>query len=159
MDRVVPQLAPGHMILAEQVRSEYVVTVGSGVLIEDLSVPSFWAHHASQLRPYDELVIHPEDGTWYAKYVVLDCSRTWAKVKQLSFVSLTTSDVSMSQAADAELKAAQAAYKVMLRGPHKWSVIRVSDGAVMQQDIQIKGDAEEWLAKHVRDETGIKVAA
>lgn len=155
--RVVPQLAPGQMIIAEQVRTVFAVTIGAGVLLEDLLVPSFWSHHAAQLQPYNKVEVHPEDGTWYAEYLVTDCSRTWAKVKQLSFVQLTTPDVALTQASALEFKAALAGYKVVHRGPHKWSVVRNHDSAVMQEGIQVKEDAEAWLRTHVRGETGVAV--
>lgn len=154
MDRVVPQLAPGRMILAEQVRSVYSVTVGSGVLIEDLLVPSFWSLYAAQLQPRDRLEIEPEDGMWYAEYRVRDCARTWAKVEQLSFKSFEQVEANIAGLAEA-----LAAYKVIHRGPHKWSVVRVSDNAVMHEGVQIKDDAEGWLRTHVRNELGAKRAA
>jgi hypothetical protein len=70
----------------------------AGRLARGLLVPAFWAHHALKLKPLDEIRAHAEDGTWLANYVVLDCSRTWAKVQQLSLHRLTTADVAQTQA-------------------------------------------------------------
>lgn len=157
--RVVPQLAPGKMVMAEQVRVVYSVTLGSGIKVEDLLVPSFWSLYAAQLQPRDKIEVHPEDDTWYAEYKVRDCARTWAKMVQTFYVEFDKPDPGQREASDVAIQEALSLYKVLHRGPHKWSVVRSADGAVMTQGVQIRDEAESWLRTHVRNELGVKAVA
>lgn len=152
-ERVIPQLAPGKMVPAEQVRIIYSVTIGPGIQIDDLLVPSFWSLYGALLVPGNKIEVHPEDGTWYAEYLVRDCARTWAKVAQTFFISF---DKAETQTSDKAVQEALALYKVIHRGPHKWSVLRNADGAVMTQSLQIRDEAESWLRTFVRNELGVK---
>ena len=153
-EKSTPQLPPNGLQGFDYVSTRHDALVPIGVPPEALLVPSFWAHQAVKLAPWHEIRARAEDGTWMATYVVLDCSRTWAKVKQLSFHSLTTGDVAMSQSSEAEVKATMRKFKVVHRGPHKWSVVRVADNAVMVEGIEQRDGANEWLDKHVRSEVG-----
>lgn len=121
------------------VRNLWVVTVEQGVNRDDLMNPGFWAHVAFQLRPYDRLEVRSDDGLFFAEYLVLSCERTYAKVKELSWASLTSQDVAMSQE-DLEQ------YEYKFRGPHaKHSVIRKSDGVVMVEKLETQDQAKQWI--------------
>ena len=123
------------------VRNLWVVTVEQGVTREDLTNPGFWAHVAFQLRPYDRLEVRSDDGIFFAEYLVLACERTYAKVKELSWISLTTKDVALSQD-EADLEK----FEYKFRGPHaKHSIIRKSDGAVMVEKLETQDQARQWL--------------
>lgn len=146
MEKHEPQLAPGLLQTTEHARPAYSVVVEKSVTPEDVERPSFWAHHAYRLTPYSKIEVRSEDGTWYAEYLVTDSSRTWAKVKKLFHASLTSQDVSLSQAADIESELAK--YEVIHRGPRKWSVLRLTDRAVLQENIEMKDAAVTWLKTH-----------
>lgn len=158
-DKPLIQLPPNDLQQLEQVSLAYDAIVRQGVQPDDVLVPGFWAHHAVKLRPFDEIRVRAEDGTWLARYVVLDCSRTWAKVQQLSFHRLTTGQVAETQASELEVKAFVDAHQVVHRGPHKWSIVRKSDKAVLEQGIGVKDDAIAWLDKHARAQVGVPAAA
>jgi hypothetical protein len=144
-DRPLPQLAPGDFSLFEHVSTRYDALIAQGVEPEQLTNPAFWAHHSVRLKPMDEIRARAVDGTWMAELVVLDCSRTWAKVKMLRIERLTTSDVALTQASQAERQAFIDAHEVKLRGPHKWSVIRKQDRVVVQEDLATQDAAKTWL--------------
>jgi hypothetical protein len=94
------------------------------------------------------------DGTWVGYYLVTDCSRTWARLHPLSVHRLSTSDVSESQAESLEkMKVVYEAHKIVHRGPHKWSVVRKIDSAVLVQDLEQKDAAQTWLDAYARKET------
>lgn len=152
------QLPPNALVLLEQVSLRYDALIPQGVEPAELLKPAFWAHEAIKLQPMNEIRARAEDGTWIAYYVVLDCSRTWARVHQLSFHRLTTGDQSMTQASELEIKAFVDAHTVMWRGPHKWSVVRKLDKEVLQEGMD-KDMASAWLASHARTQVLAKATA
>ena len=140
-----PQLRPGDLQEQEYQSTVYVAKIEPDVTPEHLLDPDFWAHHAMHLRPWDEVKARAKDGTWCATYLVLDCSRTWAKMYMLEKHNLTTSDVSQTQAA--AQGPAEQPYRVIYRGPRGWSVVRTVDNVVLEEDIKVKGDAEKRMAE------------
>lgn len=152
------QLGPNALEQFDYVSTRHSAKIQHGISPDEILKPAFWAHHALKLKPLDEIRAHAEDGTWLANYVVLDCSRTWAKVQLLSMHRLTTSDVSQTQASDIEVKAFIDAHEVKHRGPHAWSIVRRSDKAVLEQGIAVKDDAIAWLEKHAREQVGAPAA-
>lgn len=133
---------PSRIKISEYERTVYVATVEMGTTREDLMNPSFWTHFASKFRPWDRLEVRCDDGSFYAEYLILACDRVWAKVHELTYVNLTTSDVSQTQAA------IQDGLSVKWRGPHlKHSVLR-GDGAVLREGMQTKAEADQWLAEY-----------
>lgn len=153
-DKVIPQLPPQALQGFDYVSQRHDALIPNGVKPEDLLNPAYWAHHAVKLAPWHEIRARAEDGTWVAEFLVLDSSRTWARVKQLSFHSLTTADVAISQASEAEVKAVKDLFKVVHRGPHKWSVVRKEDSAVQVEGLEQRDSANDWLDKHARAQVG-----
>lgn len=134
------RLSPVAATLAEHARNVWVATTERGHFKEDFENPAYWAHIASKLRPWDHIEVRAEDGTFYAEYLVLACDRTWARVRNLSFVSLTDSDVSLSQA-----EKIIGDYEIRFRGKKRFSVIRRSDNALLQENMHTESDAKKWL--------------
>jgi len=127
---------------AQFVRNLWVVTAEQGVTKEDLLKPDYWSHVSFQFRPYDRIEARCDDGTFFAEYLIMSCERTFAKVKELSFTSLTSRDVAMTQAE-------QSAYEYKYRGPScMHSIIRSSDKVVMVEKLDSKQDALTWLHEH-----------
>lgn len=152
-----PRLQVGGLEGAEFTFTVWSAKPAIGVSPEQLLVPEYWAHHAHRLTPGDEIVARSEDSSWYARLIVLDCARTWAKMKFLiGPVSLTTHDANLQpedHSSQNEVEAFKSGYKLVHRGPHRWSVVR-QDGAVMHQGEQEKGGAEKWLDNYAREQVG-----
>jgi len=153
-DKQLIQLSPDALGQLDYVSTRYDARIPQGVTPQDIANPAFWAHHAIKLKPFDEIRVHTEDGTWMAYYLVLDCSRTWAKVHLLSAHRLTTGDVAMSQASEAEVKTFIEHHTIVHRGPHKWSVVRKGDKAVLVEGLGQKDEATLWLETHARANIG-----
>lgn len=152
-----PQLAPNATAFqqAEYERTVYVVRVEKGVDPKVLEQdPAYWAHHSPKLKPWDRLEVRAEDGTWYAEYLVLDSSRNWTRVRRIMFVALTTPDVAQTQANVMDAKQIAAQFEVKHRGSKGWSVLRLSDGAVIKEGMAQRDDANAWLATFVQAELG-----
>lgn len=157
-NEVIPQLAPMGLNGFDYVSTRFDALIPIGVTLEQILNPAFWAHHAVKLKPMDEIRARAEDGTWLAYLVVLDTSRTWAKVAHLGVHHLTTRDVSLSQASQEQRAEFIAAHKVVHRGSMKWSVVRKADSAVLAQELNEKSAAEKWLEDHATAQTGIAPA-
>ena len=141
-----PKLNHARMKEGQFLRNLWVATVEQGITREDLKKPSFWSHVAMQFRPYDRLEVRSDDGTFFAEYLILACERTYAKVKELNWYSLTSQDVAMTQS---ESDAEEFEYKY--RGPHgKHSIVRKSDGAVMIEKLETQDQAKDWLKEHLK---------
>lgn len=151
-----PRLGATSFDVADFKRTYYVGNVEHGITPEDVLAEAFWAYHSAKLKPWDRIELRADDGTWFGEYLVLDCSRTWAKVFPLRVVMLTTTDISQTQAAKANRKVEKTEpksvagkpgdYEVKFRGPvHKWSVVRKSDDEVISDSHPTKEMAEKWL--------------
>ena len=153
------QLPPNSLQALDYASTKHDALIPQGVQPEELLKPEFWAHHGVKLRPWDEIRARAEDGTWLAYYVVLDCSRTWAKVHQLALHRLTTGDVAMTQASEAEVRAFVKAHEVRFNQGQKWHVVRKLDRQVVQEQIAEKDAAIAWLDKHARGQVGAPTVA
>lgn len=135
---------PGKFGLAEHRRATYVAIVPRGTTKETIEDPTFWAHVSAKIRPWSHIEVQAEDGTFYAELLVLACDRTWARVKLLCFHNLTSSDISQTQAAQINKD-----YEIKHRGSKRWSVVRRSDNALLQEGLLSEEDASKWLAVHL----------
>ncbi len=142
--RHVRQIEIGRWRQAESERTVYVITAFENTEPEDLLQPDYWAHIANKLSPWDHVEARADDGSWWAEYLVLAVDRAWARMAMLRKVSLSTADVSLSQSN---------AFEVRHRGPaSKWSVVRLSDKAVLFEGGQQRTDAESWLLNHQKSQ-------
>lgn len=148
------QLPPNNLNALDQISNRWDVEVPHGVKPEALLDPAFWAHRAPKMKPWDEIRARAQDGTWMGRYLVLDSSRVWVRVKLLEFHQLTSSDVSLTQASMGQLKDFKDQHNVVFRGMHKWSVVRKSDKAVLHQGEEQKEGAAAWLDAYARQTIG-----
>lgn len=145
------QLAPGDLTLLEEVSLRYDAVIPANVKPETLLNPAFWAHHAVKLQPMNEIRARSIDGTWVGYYIVLDCSRTWAKVHPLSMHSLTSADVSRTQANEQDVRKFLDDHAVVYRNGKKWCVVRQTDKVAIAEDLGTKDAARDWLNNHCHE--------
>ena len=130
---------------AEFVRTVHHASPFDATTPEDLLAPEYWAHVADTLKQYDRIEALANDGTWWAEYIVVACGRAYAQLRMLRKVDLDP--VSVNKA----LQSALRAYEVRHRGPHdQWSVIRLSDNAVVHEGEQTESGANTWLLNHLK---------
>lgn len=142
-----PQMDASRLMLAEQARNAWVVTVEAALTRAQIAHPDFFAHIASKLRPYDRIEVRSDDGTYFAELLVLEAARNYARVHVLTWTDLSTKDVAQSQGAKGDDKA----YRVEYKGPHlKWCAIRNSDGGILYEKEESKVAAQARVNDHVR---------
>jgi len=141
MDKI-PQLDPARMTAGEYARTIWVVTVEQGITIPVMEDPSFWAHVAEKLRPWDRIEVRADDGTFFAEFIVIAAERAHARVHKLLYIPLMLPD-----GTDEEF---DSGYQLKWRGPfHLWSVIRKSDHSVIKDGMQ-KDEAKVWLDEYLK---------
>jgi hypothetical protein len=147
-----PQLPPMGLALFETNSLRHDAVIPMGVPPAALLEPTFWSHHAVKLAPWHEIRARAADGTWVANYLVLDTSRTWARVKQLDFHRLTTGDQADTQASAQEVKEFIARHQVKHRGAHRWTIL---DGEhIIEEGIASKEEANAKLETLARQAVG-----
>ena len=113
-----------------------------GVTKDHLLTPEYWTHVSELMSPYSEITVRCDDGTYYAKFLVLDCGRGWAKVQLLGWWDLTSNDVAISQSSAGN----RSLYDIQWKGPNRKHVIlRIADQQVLHEGEQRKESAELWL--------------
>lgn len=142
-DTIAP-LNPSRFNGADFERTVYVATVEQGTKKEQIIESGFWAHIAARVRPWDRIEVRSDDGIFIAELLVLSAGRNWVKVHLLSFINLTSGDVSQTQAEQQD-------YAIKFMGPHKkWSVLK-GDGAsrdYLRDGFDTEAQAREWLRDH-----------
>jgi len=149
-DQMPVQLPPNCMQEAEYQFTVWSAMIPNGVPAAKVMEPGFWALYAPKFKPFDEIRARAEDGTWMARFVVLEAGRTWARLQQLEHHNLGTQDVSLTKTANLNLDEAKKGFEVKHRGPKGWSVIRRLDKQIMHEGAQSKGAAETWLNGHLQ---------
>lgn len=112
--------------------------------VEQLADPAYWTNVAQKLSPWDEIIVRAEDGSYLAKFVVVECGQRYARVKLLPGYPL------MLQVAEPDaVDSLPNDYAIKWMGPHsKYAAIR--DGAKLRDGFSSKGSAQAWLRDHLR---------
>lgn len=126
---------PEHMQLAEQWRQDFVVHVPEEHTVDDLLDSAYWAHVAAEraLQRFDRIEARAEGGEWVAELIVVNAGRNWAQMKLIAKHDMVASSGKPS---------VEPKHTVKLRGPAKWCVVRIADGAVLQERLDTRQAAE-----------------
>lgn len=149
-DQMAVQLPPNCFQEAEFQYMTWAATIPTGIARASLMEPGFWALYAPKAKPFHEIRATAEDGTWMARFIVLEVGRTWLRLQELEHHNLGTQDVSLTKTAKIAVEEAKKNFTVQHRGPKGWSVLRNSDRQVMHEGAQSKGAAETWLDGHLK---------
>lgn len=137
-------LPPLRFKQAEFERTIYLAIPEAGTAFDDVLKPSYWAHNAAKMKPFDHIEILAEDGSWWAHLLVISTGRVEATVKVLNHQSF---DVDVTGAVQEDFPG----YEIRFAGPHKkHQVIRLEDSAVLKDEISTKTQARRWLQDHLK---------
>ena len=136
-----PPVQPHRMQDAAAMQQHWFITVDSGVTVEDLKRPAFWASCAWRLKNMARVTVMPDDESYVCELLVRDAGRQYAVMSVLNYVQLAT-----------DLKVpVDAAYEVKWRGPHaKFGVLRLADKAIVSEGHADKLAAQVWLTEHLK---------
>jgi len=148
----IPQLDATRFQPAEHERNIHAITVEEHVTRANILTPEFLAHVAAKLRPYDQIEVRKDDGTLFARLLVLQADRTWARTYVLEWHNLTTRDVSLTAAVKGAVGANPAnqdsPFEVTYKGAHKkWFVLRkdTTPPEYIREGEEPKTAASAWL--------------
>ena len=130
--------------LAEHKRLQWHVIMPEGTPFDACLDPGYWAHIASKLKPGAEITVIDDRMSFYARLIVRDAGRVWAKVSVLEYKEL-----------EEAVAGAPDGYEVSVEyaGPHdKHRVYREQDGkkVVLSRHHETKEAALKWAEDHKR---------
>jgi hypothetical protein len=134
------------MKLGEYARNVHTVSVPVGMSLEQVMVPSEWAHVAHQIKPKDRLELWAEDRSWFADAIVVKASRLEVHIRAVTYIDM--------DAVAEPVVTRKDGYHVDYGGPvDQYRVIRNGDARIMTLGLT-KPEAEQWIADQVGVETG-----
>lgn len=139
-DKGLHTLRDSQMKLCEVVQQRFYCTPEAGTTLEELGRPEFWAHVCQKVAQHAEIIVVPEDTSFYARFFVLGVGTAYLQVALLEHV------VFNETASEEE----ESDYEIRFQGSiAKHRVYRKSDGQMMAEGIALKADAVKWIADHV----------
>jgi hypothetical protein len=129
---------------AEFARQMFRVTPPAGTKIEEMLDNDYWAHVARKFTPHDILEVVPEDGAFYARLIVVNCAKLWAKMQKLEYVELGSKKgaVASTDLFEAKFSGHNA----------KWRAVKKSDGSLLSPDsFQTRDEAEQYIEKYSKE--------
>lgn len=144
-DRKIQPIEEARIKGGDFVRAFYVATAFDNTKPEDLLQPEYWAHFAQKLKLRDRIEVWANDAAWVADVVVLGATKNAADVRLLrvDYIDRYSPDGATSD----HLKT----YDVRYRGLHsQWSVVRLSDNALVHEGEGSRAGADKWLAEHLK---------
>ena len=131
---------PQSMGLAEAKRRDFVVDVPEEHRREDLLDPSYWAHVARELAPFDRIEARAETSEWFSELVVVSAGRNYAVVREISHFDMTGQSEPTS--------AVEPKHTVSWKGPKKFCVVRLSDRAIISEGHTTRNEADTALIQY-----------
>ncbi len=146
--KAAPKVSSSRFKGAEFMRHVWRVTPERGTTIEQLQKPEYWSHVAANLRPYARIEVVPEDGEYFAEFIVTQCDRLFAKVALICHIPLHEA----APVADAEFaEDDNADYQFKWKGPAlKWVILRKADGEKVAEGFESKDAAKLGLKDYLK---------
>ena len=117
------------------------VCVQSGVTVEQLLDPGFWANVARHLQARSTIEVHWDDASQFAELYVVDSGRNWASVAVLRHHKIRRP----------QLKQLAEHYEVAFNGPvDRFRILRLSDREVIKAGFATEAQAHLFLADYKR---------
>jgi hypothetical protein len=127
---------------AEYVRNHWQANIEVEHKADDLLDPNYWSHVAMQMKARDEITAWSDDGSWYARFIVLDASRGWVKVHRIDFHELESKS---------DEKTTVEGYSVVWKGPHhKYVVLHEGNAEPLRIGFPTKTAGVRWVQDHVK---------
>lgn len=147
------QLSPRRFEMdADYIRTIHSIIPEVDTPISAMLDPSYWAHVAHFLKPWDQIEVHAEDGSYFARLMVKAAGKLYANVELME-------EYKLSAVIPGAMETAPTGYHVKYRGTlQKWCILRdvIEDGKVSaKKDILKEGFAEEaearrWLSEFMK---------
>lgn len=105
--------------------------------------PMFWSHVGKHMNQRDIIEVWSADFSRLMTLRVIEKDRLWARVKKTGEWQF---DVTDAEAAEEVPEG----YKLVLRGQHKFCVIRIAGKEILKEDEPNRASALAWVKNYVR---------
>lgn len=133
--------------LHQQENNVWSVRVPHGIEFDRILDPKFWASIARLCKPFDEIVVKAEDGSYYGRLLVMNVMPFAMQVGKLEYYELDKLET-ISEKESASLK--EDAYKVEFDGTNKWKVISSQGKEIISKGHTSKKEAEDALRDYLK---------
>lgn len=100
--------------------------------------PAFWANVSTRTHPNDRIEAMPEDGSYFAEFMVRAAGANWAHVELMRAHAFVSAETVVAKIKDV---------KVEWGGPsHKWRVMRAGQKDPLKTGFDTPELANEWVA-------------
>lgn len=132
----------------EFARQTLVANPNAGTTLQDLQAPEYWTHIARKLKPHDIIEVIPQDTAYYAKLLVIDSDKLWARVFVLEYKEIAAASSGQSTPNKRDN------YKVVWGGGAvKFRVHNASDNSLASEQSFVDRDsAEEYITQLIREQ-------
>ncbi len=124
MPNVTP-LLESELRLASHARNQWHIVTAAP--FEEVIKSEYWLHVSQRLRGFDEIIINADDGSYHAKLLVAYIDGREVKL-------IPTVHIKLDKIYE-EDNSVPEGYDVRFAGRARWRVIRVSDGAVITENL------------------------
>ena len=136
--------------------TDWIMTVEPDVEIDDMLRPEYWTHVAGSTFRGELNYIHVlwKDKSRLAKLYVIDYNNLYASVKVVEYFDFRKpeAETAKEESKIKEIEKPAARFTVKWSGPNtKFKIIRVSDDAVMADNIKTKEEAEAQVEVFEKD--------
>lgn len=141
-DRYRPKLHYGKLKEADHAYRRLFAEVPSGVDIDTVLNPDFWAHYTRDIRPMDVIEVFCEDGSWEGVLRVMSVGTVEVKVKLRSVTEYET---------DEEPEVEDDLYWIRWKGPAaKFAVVNKESGETIKDHLYPKSEAYAFMRSHLQ---------
>jgi hypothetical protein len=141
-----PQVREAQFKLREHAIQDHVYVAPHGIELEAMLDPRYWASVAYKCKRNDFIEVFGEDGSFYAKYIVLGVETHSVQVARLEYHALDKLETK-SDASSVFVK--EDDYLIEFEGKNKWKCLRKSDKVMMFSGFDSKKSAEEELKRYL----------
>lgn len=120
---------------ADFIRTVWSAQPEPGTTLEDMLLPEYWTNVAKTFKAGDRVEVTAADGEWFAELFVRSTTDQSVRVHPLRHTVFGT----------AQTKNENPAIDIRHRGGAGWSVIRLSDKAVLFEGGKTREQADDWV--------------
>lgn len=120
--------------------SQFHADIPSGISPDDLEDDRYWVNVSNKINIYDEIRAVAEDGSFYARLLVLSKRGLELTVKIIELVWLESDE-------DKKL-GDQDRYQIKWRGPKKWSLVDTENNTIIRDEIPNKKEALDLFEEY-----------
>lgn len=137
------QMPPDRMKGYEYMNNHHMVIVERLWTMDDVVKPIFWSSVWQRIRQWDEISVACEDGSWWAKLLVIQRGIGSVFVQVLDFRDFGENKTS------AETSRIIEGFELRFLGAlKKWCVIRTADAMTLKEKCESMSEAETWLTQY-----------